>query len=83
VKPNVPVKGLGRHLELKELQKKKVQEQELREAQVFGLGHKFAVNADELDLGANRGAPPRFDHLVQKKEMSKDRFTIPEPFNLT
>lgn len=46
----VVVRGLGRHLELKELQKKKEEERKLREAEVFGLNHKFAVNAEELDI---------------------------------
>ncbi len=45
------VRGLGRHLELKELKKKQEEEKKLREAEVFGLNHKFAVNAEELDLG--------------------------------
>lgn len=46
----VVVRGLGRHLELKELQKKKEEGKKLREAEVFGLNHKFAVNAIELDI---------------------------------
>ena len=33
----VEIKGLARHLELKELQKRKEVEQALREAEVFGL----------------------------------------------
>jgi hypothetical protein len=41
----VIVRGLGRHLELKELQKKKEEEKKLREAEVFGLYHKFSINA--------------------------------------
>jgi hypothetical protein len=41
---------LGRHLELKELQKKKEEEKKLREAEVFGLNHKFAINAEEMDI---------------------------------
>lgn len=44
------VRGLGRHLELKELQKKKEEDRKLREAEVFGLNHKFAVNAEEMDI---------------------------------
>ena len=51
----VVVRGLGRHLELKELQKKKEEEKKLREAEVFGLGHKFAVNVHELDITNNLG----------------------------
>ena len=46
----VVVRGLGRHLELKELQKKKEEDKKLREAEVFGLGHKFAVDSDLLDI---------------------------------
>ena len=46
----VVVRGLGRHLELKELQKKKEEEKKLREAEVFGLNHKFSVQANELDI---------------------------------
>jgi hypothetical protein len=46
----VVVRGLGRHLELKELQKKKEEEKKLREAEVFGLYHKFSINANELDI---------------------------------
>lgn len=42
----VVVKGLGRHLELQELKKKKDEDRRLREAEVFGVNHKFAVNAD-------------------------------------
>jgi len=44
------VRGLARHLELKELKKKQEEEKKLREAEVFGLNHKFAVNSEELDL---------------------------------
>jgi len=47
---NVQVKGLARHLELKELKKKQEEEKRYREAEVFGLNHKFAVKADDLDL---------------------------------
>lgn len=46
----VVVRGLSRHLELKELQKKKEEDKRLREAEVFGLNHKFAVAAEELDI---------------------------------
>ena len=46
----VVVKGLGRHLELQELKKKQEEEKKLREAEVFGINHKFAVNADEYDI---------------------------------
>lgn len=44
------VKGIQRHLELKELKKKQEEEKRLREAEVFGLNHKFAVRSDDLDL---------------------------------
>ena len=43
---DVEIKGLGRVLELRELQKKKEAEIMLRQAEVFGLNHKFAVNAE-------------------------------------
>lgn len=46
----VVVKGLGRHLELQELKKKQNEEKKLREAEVFGINHKFAVNAEEYDI---------------------------------
>jgi hypothetical protein len=46
----VVVKGLGRHLELQELKKKLEEEKRLREAEVFGFNHKFAVNAKEYDI---------------------------------
>lgn len=47
---DVEIKGLGRVLELRELQKKKEAEIMLRQAEVFGLNHKFAVNADQCDI---------------------------------
>ena len=37
-------------LELKELQKRKEQEIALRQAEVFGLNHKFAINAPQCDI---------------------------------
>ena len=46
----VVVKGLGRHLELKELKKKQDEEKRLREAEVFGVNHKFAQNAADYDI---------------------------------
>ena len=55
--PNVAVKGLGRHLELKELKKQQVEDSLLREAEVFGLNHKFAVNADERDIACPSTSP--------------------------
>lgn len=47
---NVEVKGVERHLELKELKKKQEEEKRLREAEVFGLNHKFAVKIEDLDI---------------------------------
>ena len=44
------VKGLGRHLELQELKKKQDEDKRLREAEVFGINHKFAVNASDYDI---------------------------------
>ncbi len=40
---DVEIKGLERHLELRELQRRKQEEQALREAEVFGynLKHQF------------------------------------------
>ena len=46
----VVVRGLGRHLELQELKKKQDEERKLREAEVFGINHKFAVNAAQYDI---------------------------------
>ena len=46
----VVVKGIGRHLELQELKKKQDEDRRLREAEVFGINHKLAVNADEYDI---------------------------------
>ena len=40
----VEIRGLDRHLELKELQKRKEEELALREAEVFGLNCKFEGN---------------------------------------
>lgn len=45
----IEVKGMQRHLELKELKKKQEEERRLREAEVFGLNHKFAPNLVDLD----------------------------------
>jgi hypothetical protein len=47
---NVSVKGLARHLELKELKKKQDEEKRLREAEIFGLNHKFSAKVDDLDI---------------------------------
>ena len=46
----VVVNGIGRHLELQELKKKQDEDRRLREAEVFGINHKFSVNADEYDI---------------------------------
>lgn len=46
----VIVKGLGRHLELQELKRRQEEDKRLREAEVFGVNHKFAVNADQYDV---------------------------------
>jgi len=40
----VEIKGLGRYLELKELQRRKEEELALREAEIFGLNCKFDGN---------------------------------------
>ena len=64
--PNAHVKGLGRHLELVELQKQKVEDQQMREAEVFGLGHKFAVNADECDIAKGQMLSPKFSQISQR-----------------
>ena len=46
----VVVRGLARHMELVELAQKKTQDQIEREIQVFGLGHKFAPNANFSEI---------------------------------
>jgi hypothetical protein len=38
----IVVRGLSRHLELQELKKKQDEEKMMREAEIFGVGHKFA-----------------------------------------
>jgi len=43
----VSVKGVTRHLELKELKKRQDEDRRLREAEVFGLEHKFAVHIED------------------------------------
>lgn len=67
---SVSVKGLSRHLELKELKKKQDEDRRLREAEVFGLEHKFAVRIDD---------PSR----MKKQQPLPLHQTIPEPFELT
>ena len=76
----VVVRGLGRHLELKELQKKKEEEKKLREAEVFGLNHKFAINAEDLDLAnPNRS---QFQGLNQS-HIPPGGYTVHRPFDLS
>jgi len=86
----VVVRGLGRHLELQELKKKKAEDQKLREAEVFGINHKFAVNAEQYDVNN----PDRFRLLTSNlsqptlagnTETGGHGFqtTIPKPFNLS
>jgi hypothetical protein len=45
----VVVRGLSRHLELQELKKKNLEELKIREAEVFGVGHKFAPEVENMD----------------------------------
>lgn len=77
ISENVQVKGLARHLELKELKKKQEEEKRLREAEVFGLNHKFAPKVDDLDISK----------ITNTKGSIKDGIgnapTIPKPFELT
>ena len=61
----VEIKGLGRVLELKELQKRKEEEIALRQAEVFGLNHKFAVNAEQCDI-----ADPKPSNLFPIRDRS-------------
>jgi hypothetical protein len=67
----VVVRGLGRYMELQELAQKKTQDQLEREAQVFGLGHKFAPNLNASDIYT---IPEPFDlsyaHVHGKKQES-------------
>ena len=72
---NVQVKGLARHLELKELKKKQEEEKRLREAEVFGLNHKFAPRVDDLDISKLS--------YSQKDSGIGHAPTIPKPFDLT
>lgn len=84
----VIVKGLGRHLELQELKKKQTEEKRLREAEVFGINHKFAVNAADYDINN----PQRHYLLqtsintgmnVQMMGQGAPSATFPRPFNLS
>ena len=74
------IKGLGRVLELRELQKKKEAEILLRQAEVFGLNHKFAVNADQCDL--QNPKPSDLFPCAAQTENKRPKDTVPEPFNL-
>ena len=55
----VEIKGLERHLELKELQRRKEEELALREAEVFGLNCRFEGNTVPVPFLLNTEA--RFD----------------------
>ena len=72
----VIVKGLGRHLELQELKKRKDEERKLREAEVFGVNHKFAINAEQYDI-----TNPQRHQLLQS--VASFKATVPQPFNLS
>lgn len=77
----VVVKGLGRHLELQELKKKQDEEKKLREAEVFGVNHKFAVNAKDYDINN----PDRLKLLSSSNSgINLPRaITVPQPFSLS
>lgn len=82
----VVVRGLGRHLELQELKKKQAEEKKLREAEVFGINHKFAVNADQYDINN----PDRYRMLTSHMSQATNSDagpaggpTVPKPFNLS
>jgi hypothetical protein len=83
----VVVRGLGRHLELQELKKKQDEERRLREAEVFGINHKFAVNASQYDINN----PNRYQlltssstsHVINIKADTSYNTTVPKPFNLS
>jgi hypothetical protein len=60
----VEIRGLDRHLELKELQKRKEEELALREAEVFGLNCKFEGNTVPLPFVLNTEV--RFDQNQTK-----------------
>ena len=52
----------------------------IREAEVFGLNHKFAVNANEADLANEQ---EREQLMFPQSNSPKRGVTIPEPFNLS
>jgi len=74
----VQIKGLERHLELKELKKKQEEEKRLREAEVFGLNHKFAPKVDNIDISKITN-----NNKVSFKDGIGHVPTIPKPFELT
>ena len=55
----VEIRGLDRHLELKELQRRKEEELALREAEVFGFNCKFDGNTVPMPFVLNTEV--RFD----------------------
>ena len=72
----VIVKGLGRHLELQELKRRQEEDKRLREAEVFGVNHKFAVNAAQYDISN----PDRNQLMASQASLNP---TVPMPFNLS
>lgn len=62
-------------------------EQKLREAEVFGLNHKFAVNAAQCDIA--NPVPSDLFPVASAQERTRQlgdkivtKFTVPEPFEL-
>ena len=81
----VVVKGLGRHLELQELKKKQNEEKKLREAEVFGINHKFAINAAEYDITNPQRhclIPGSMNNSLMNSNANMGT-TVPQPFNLS
>eukprot|EP00347_Sterkiella_histriomuscorum_P013421 403364769 len=79
----VVVRGLGRHLELKELQKKKEEDKKLREAEVFGLNHKFAINSEELDITNPNRPQSASVNVTRLNQTQNGAYTVPKPFELS
>ena len=52
----------------------------LRQAEVFGLNHKFAVNADQCDIKDPK--PSDIFPIGPQNDSSRPHATVPEPFNL-
>ena len=82
----VVVRGLGRHLELQELKKKQEEERKLRELEVFGVNHKFAINAADYDINN----PKRYELMASNSGYLQSTAaaaalptTVPQPFNLS